>query len=142
MPIFATIADMQARIAQHDLVQLTDDDATGEMDAARVEQALVQADNEINGYVAAYYKRVDASLPVPPLLTDLACDLAHYHLFRHGSPTERVQKRYEAAVAKLRDIARGIVKIDQGEKTFEERPAQILVDSSERLFTRNSMRDL
>ncbi len=142
MPIFATIADMQARIAARDLVELTDDAATGTMDVARVEQALAQADNEINSYVAAYYKRIDASTPVPPLLTDLACDIAYYRLFRIGSPTERAEKLYAAAIAKLRDISRGVAKIDQGEKTFEERPAQILVDSSDRLFTRDSMRGL
>lgn len=139
MSIYATLADIRAAIPERALIQLTDDDATGAIDAALVEKALDMADNEINGYVAAYYRRADAAAPVPKLLTDLACDIAHYRLFRHGSPTERVQKLYDAAVAKLRDIARGIIKLDLGEETLPEREGQILVESADRLFTRDKM---
>lgn len=143
MPIFASTADMQdGRFPQRDLIQLTDDAGTGAIDLGNLERALNQADNEINGYVAAKYKRVDAGSPVPALLTDLACHIARYRLFRHGSPTDQVQKNYDQAVAQLRDIARGTIKLDLGEEVLIERDGQILVESADRLFTRDSMRDL
>lgn len=142
MSIYATIADLRAVIAERDLIQLTDDAATGTVDATWVAKALDQADNEINGYVAAYYRRADAAAPVPGLLTDLACDIAHYRLFRHGSPTERVQKLYDAAISRLRDIAKGTIKLDLGEETLPERGGQILVESADRTFTRDTMRGL
>lgn len=143
MPIFATIDDMQdGRFPIRDLIELTDDAGAGTIDLVSLNRALDLADNEINGYVAAKYRRVDAGTPVPPLLIDIACDIARYRLFRHGSPTEQVKAHYERAVAQLKDIARGTIKLDLGEETLTERDGQILVESSERLFTRDSMRDL
>lgn len=139
MPSYATIADMQKRITANDLIDLTDDERTGARNDTRITDALVQADNEIDGYVGAFYRRLDATSPVPPLLTDIACDIAHYRLFRFSTPTERVAELYKQAVAKLRDIARGILKLDQGEEQLPERDGQILVASSDRLFTRDSM---
>lgn len=139
MPSYATIADMQERIAAGDLIELTDDERTGARNDARIISALTQAENEIDGYVGAYYRRIDASSPVPPLLTDLACDIAHYRLFRFSTPTERVAELYKQAVARLRDIARGVLKLDRGEEQLGERDGQVLVESSQRLFTRDSM---
>mgnify|MGYP001565101254 CR=1 FL=1 len=44
MPIvYATLADMQATFQEGDLVQLSDWDATGELDQARIERAIAKA---------------------------------------------------------------------------------------------------
>lgn len=52
MPIFATSADMQdGRFPTRDLIELTDDAGAGVIDIANLNRALVQADNEINGYL-------------------------------------------------------------------------------------------
>jgi phage gp36-like protein len=136
VPSYATIADMQARFPEAELIQLTDDERSGALNQGRVTRALEQADNEVDGYVSRYYKRLDAALPVPGLLTDLACDIGRYYLFRNGSPTEQVQKRYDQAIAKLRDIAKGIIKLDQGEETLPEREGLILIDGGEPVASR------
>lgn len=137
---YATIADMQARFAQAELVQLTDDERTGAIVTTRVQTALDQADSVIDGYVAAYYRRADAASPIPPLLTDIACDIARYRLFRHGSPTEHVKNVHDERMRQLRDIASGKLKLDLGEETLQPRDGQILVDSADRHFTRDSMK--
>ncbi len=142
MPIYATVQDMRDRIVEADLIELSDDERTGAVVEARIVTALDQADAEIDGYVGRQYKRADAAAPVPPLLTDIACDIAHYRLYRFSNPTERVDTLYKQALAKLRDIAKGLISLDQGEERLAERDGQVLVESADRLFTRDSMAGL
>ncbi len=101
--------------------------------------AIDQAGTAIDAHVSAYYKRIDAALPVPPILTDIACDIARYRLFRQGVPPEHIKTLFDSAMRQLRDIAAGKLKLDLGEETFEARPGMILVESQERHFTRKSM---
>lgn len=142
MPSYATIADMRARIVEADLIELTDDDHTGAVDEARILTAIGQADAEIDGYVGRYYRRIDGVTPVPAALVDIACDIAHYRLFRFSTVTDLVAQRYKDAVTKLDRITNGKFTLDQGEEKLPARDGQILVDSAERTFTRDSMRAL
>lgn len=142
MPSYATIDDMLAAFPEQDLIELTDDEEAGTVNEARMLDALVKADAIVDGYVATFYKRADAVLPIPVALVDCACAIAMFKLFRHGSPTEKVEKAHDAAIARLKDIARGTFKLDQGEETIPERDGQILVESSDRLFSRDSMKGL
>ncbi len=113
MPIvYATLADMQATFQASDLVQLSDWDGTGDLDQARIERAIAKAGTKIDGYVAAKYGD-RTGLPVPPMLTELACDIAFYNLHRAGVPDE-VKDRHKAAIDTLRDIATGKIKFDEG----------------------------
>lgn len=140
MPSYATTSDMLARFDQAELIQLTDDEATGALNVGRLTTALAQADNLIDAAVGAYYRRIDAVAPVPPLLTDLACDIAHFKLYRRATAPDGVAKAYDKAIQTLRDLAKGVLKLDLGEETFAERDGQVLVQSSERLLSRESMK--
>lgn len=73
-----------------------------------VNGALADADSEIDGYVATRY-RVPLD-PVPSVIRRLACDLARHHLY-DDQATEVIQKRRDAAVAVLRDLAAGKVSL-------------------------------
>lgn len=75
---------------------------------ALVDGALADADSEIDGYVATRYS-VPLN-PAPSIVKRLACDLARYHLY-DDQATETIQKRRDAAVAVLRDIAGGKVSL-------------------------------
>lgn len=132
MPItYATLADMQARYRPADLVQLSDWDDTGVLDVVRIETALAKAGTIIDGYVAA--RHGDRSgLPVSPLLTELACDIGYYELHRAGVP-DKVEKQRDRAMATLRDIATGKVRLDDGIiDSLPERPGAIHSASSRR----------
>jgi phage gp36-like protein len=137
--IYATIADLRARVAEDELIQLTDDARTGSIDVAAVTRALDQAANIIDGYVAATYKRIDATVPVPPLLIDIACDIARYRLYRHGSPTEHADNNYKTALSQLKQIQAGTIKLDLGEEVLVSRDDMIIVQSSERMMTRDQL---
>lgn len=138
--VYATLADMQATFEASDLVQLSDWDGTGEIDAARIERAIKKAGNLIDGYVAAKYGDRSA-LPVPPLLTELACDIAFFELHR-GTAPEGVEKKYKSAKETLRDIAAGKVKIDEGDiAAVPARPGAIHIAGTRR-FSRADLNKL
>lgn len=101
---YATRDDMETRFGRAELVQLTDDDGTGEMVLSKLDTALADADQVINGYAAGTY--AVPLVPVPDLVTRWACDIARYFLHRDGVP-ELVEKNYKAALLTLKDVAKG-----------------------------------
>ncbi|RHW17197.1 DUF1320 domain-containing protein [Sphingomonas gilva] len=125
---------MLDRFEERDLVQLTDGDDA--VDAVRVTKALTRATVTIDGHVAAKYRT--GGLPVPPLLTELACVIAYYHLHRDETP-KKVKDDYEEALSDLVKIGKGVIKLDAGEETIPARDGAILVERPERLFGRDSM---
>lgn len=100
---YATQDDMVTRYGLAELVQLTDDAGTGET-GPRLATALSDAHQVIDGYVAGVY--AVPLTPVPDLVTRWTCDLARFFLYRDGVP-ETVEKAYKAALAQVRDVARG-----------------------------------
>lgn len=106
---YASQQDMETRFGLAELVQLTDDDATGEV-GPRLATALDDADKAINGYVAGTY--VVPLSPVPDLVVRWACDIARYFLHRDGVP-ELVEKNYRAALVALKDVAKGDITLER-----------------------------
>lgn len=137
MPLFADLAAMQARFAELDLVELTDEAGTGAIDADRIDQVLTSADALITGYVANRH-RDTASLAGHPILTDAACDYAFALLWK-SDPPEWVAARRKGAVATLEAVAKGTIKLDAGQEEAAPRPGQILTSGPERRFTRDSL---
>lgn len=105
---YATQADLETRFKNQELIELTDEAGTGVIDAAAVAVALADADSEINGYIGSRY-----TLPLTqtsPELVRLACDITRYKLY-DARATELVKARYDDAIAKLRDVARGVASL-------------------------------
>lgn len=132
--MYATLADMLARFDEAELVQLTDEANTGAIDQARVAVALADAATRIDGYVAVKYR---AGAPVP-LLTTIACALARHALYRKAPPEVVVDAQKEA-LATLRDIAKGVIKLDAGEEALPARDGAILVERPDRVFGRERL---
>lgn len=137
MSTFATVADMQARFEERDLIQLTDTDGAGVIDAAKIEQQLGSADAMIIGYIAARY-RDTASFAGHQVLRDVACDYAFSLLWRSDLP-EWVAQRRSAAIGTLTAISKGTIKLDQGEEQAVARPDAIIVSGPERNFSRDRL---
>ncbi len=107
--IYVTSEQLTEFVAEAVLVQLTDETGAGVVDADKVAIALRYADATISGYVAAQYQ---LPLPATPeLLTSIGLDLAHWRLYRQA-PLDHVQKAHDAAIARLRDISAGRLKLD------------------------------
>lgn len=108
--MYASVADMVARFGETEIVELTDLEHVGEIDAAVAERALEDATAEIDGYLVSRYR-----LPVTgaaPLLSLLCTDIARFRL-QKGVSTEQARQRYEDAVRKLERIADGRINLPQ-----------------------------
>lgn len=133
---YATQQDLIDRFGEEELVQLTDraEPPAGAIDATVIGKALADADDAVNGYLAVRY---EVPLASPPLvLNRMACDIARYYLYE-DRVTEIVRKRYDDAVAYLKDVAAG--KVVLGVDALGEAPADPggpQVDAGDRTFTR------
>lgn len=110
MAVYCTQQDMIDRFGEEELIQLTDRDGEGVVDSNVLDRAIADAAAEIDGYLATRYK-----LPLAethPALPRLATDIARYLLYDDAA-TDKVQERYDKAIAFLRDVARGTVSLVQ-----------------------------
>lgn len=105
---YATQADLEARFSAEEVLQLADRNRDGVIDAGVVDQALADADAEIDGYLGSRYQLPMAA--VPQIIKVYACDVARYRLYANAA-TEEVRNRYLDAQKFLRLAAEGKVMI-------------------------------
>lgn len=111
-----------------------------------VEEAIIDADAEIDGYLARRYN-VPLS-PAPRVLNKFSKDIAVYNLMsRVGIDEQDREKtylnRYNAAVKFLEGVAKGTISIgtgDMGDTQTQAAQKDFRIAHSERLFTRTSMK--
>lgn len=119
---YATLAELLSRFA--DIAQVADVDGTGEVDAEKVARALGDADAEIDAALVGRYAL--PMVPVPDLLTRIACDLARESLY-DDAPTKVVTDRAEKSRALLAAIAAGRMRLESAAAPAEN-SAQGLVE--------------
>lgn len=133
---------MMGRFPEKDLRELTDETGAA-VNVAALDRALSDASIEIDGYLQGRYP-----LPLvqpPQLLGILACDIAMYRLLtlRPVQSIEDAKARYDKAIAYLMRVAEG--KVNLGLNTAQvpaPEDGMVETDSSDRTFTRESMRGL
>lgn len=130
---YATAQDFIKHFGQQEAIDLTDRNGAGGIDYARLDEALRSAGEVIDGYIGRRY-----SLPLPaPLarLTEMACDLARWSLYRNEAPPE-VEQAGKAAMAWLKAVADRRVDLpgvsDQ---------AAVAFDAPDRVFDRITLAD-
>lgn len=110
------------------------------------EEAVTDADAEIDGYLA---KRYDVPMsPAPRVLNKFSKDIAAYNLMsRIGIDEQDRDKtyltRYNAAIKFLEGVAKGIINIgtgDAGDTQVQAAQKGFRIDHSERLFSRETMK--
>ncbi|WIA55479.1 DUF1320 family protein [Sphingobium sp. WTD-1] len=134
--MFATAEDMKARYGEDELVQLTDQDGWNAQAIAAINVKLQTASSIAEGYVAKYYAPAPGRA-LPPLLTELVCEIAYAKL--HKAPPEAIEKRETRALDQLKDISRGLIKIDQGKQDIPSRTGAVIVPDRQRTFSRDSL---
>ena len=137
MPIL-TRAELETRLGAETVEQLTDLEATGAANPARVQAAIDDAEAEVMGYVRA---ATTAPLPdpAPENLKRLTAIVAHYNLWRRQvDEAHPVYIAYRDAVRELRDIAAGkaalLLEADSGNAVpggfAGWSPARLLTDAA------------
>jgi len=137
---YATPDHMVARFSQDELMQLTDREGLGEINASVLAQALADADALINGYLRAAYTLPLAAVPVD--LVRVACDLARFFLY-DDRVTETVQKRRDEAIGWLKDVAAKRVSLgaDSGGNPAAAPSGAVSFVAGQRVFSAGSLRD-
>lgn len=129
---YATAASLAERFGEREIIQLTDRDGFGVLDAARAAQVIAEVEAEVDGYLGRRYRLPLAT--VPPLVTRLVCDLAREALYT-DAPTETVTARAATARRILRDIASGVVELGlPSDATPEAVGSGVAVRAGTRIF--------
>lgn len=111
---YAAIQDMINRFGQTEMIRLSTPDGQ-DMDGIvpdRVIAALEDVSATIDSYIRQRYRTpLDVA---PPEVVRVTCDMARYSLSTGDgrTPAEETTRRNDAAITWLRDIARGLVKLD------------------------------
>lgn len=113
---------------------------------SHVEEAIEDADAEIDGYLAKRYS-VPMS-PAPRVLNKFSKDIAVYNLMsRIGIDEQEREKtylnRYNSAIKFLEGVAKGVINIgtsDSGDSQMQAAQKGFKIDHSPRLFSRETMK--
>lgn len=105
---YATEADLASRPYAAEIEQLLDPTGTGARDAAMLTAAQGTVDGLVDAYLSGTYTTPVS--PVPAVLAALACDMVRFRLWGSGVP-EEVKAANDAAIAMLRDFARGVASL-------------------------------
>ncbi len=108
---YASLADLIEQAGLEEILQIADRDDDGVADTDVIAAALTHADNTINGYLAVRYA-IPLSV-VPDLVRTWAVAIARYRLHRDGPP-DHVVRDANAAIAALKDVARGQIDLPIG----------------------------
>jgi len=136
---YATQQNLIDRFGEQEIVQLTDRDGTGVIDAAVVTKALEDADGEINARIALKY--TVPLTPVPTIVVRLAADIARYFLYE-DRVTEAVKARYDAVIRLLEQVGAGRASL--GPDAVGAEPSVAggpEAEAPERIFTHDSLAD-
>ena len=118
MVAYLTQTDLVERFGSAQILELSDRDNTGAIDAGRVAQAIADTSARIDGYLGDRY-----TLPLPTLpaaIPPLASDICRYILAER--PTDEMRDRYQDAIAWFGKVAEG--KFGLGlDQTGQEPPA-------------------
>jgi len=110
---YCTESELFKAVPEDNIIQLTDDENTGNINSDRVTEAILKADAIIDSYLRAQY-----TVPlttVPELINNISVDLAVYFLYKRRRETEiddGIRLRYTDAIALLKDINSGKLKLD------------------------------
>ncbi|PZU43929.1 MAG: DUF1320 domain-containing protein [Microbacterium sp.] len=141
---YATLQDLIDRFGEKELVQRTDrtNRPPTTIDATVAGEALEGASSLADGYLAKVF-----ALPLPStprVLLDKVCDVARYFLRdQTADDKSAVARNYRDAIAWLRDVSTGVVKLDVGAGVAPEPAGGGAVRSTagERVFTPDSLRN-
>lgn len=136
MTIYCTQADIEAKLPEATLIELTDDAAAGAVDSTVLDAAIGDAGEEIDAYLALKY-----ALPLaetPALVRKMAVDLVICDLYgrREMEPPKAIADRCAAAHRHLDQLAKGTLILDVPDPAADgDFGVESTRKSSERIFT-------
>lgn len=111
---YATLQDMMTRFSEQEILEVTTPpgEAFGQIDQVKVQVALDDATDEMDGYLR---RRYQTPVPVvPPKMVSVCCALARFNLCETGYVIagEKVIDAHKAALSWLRGVSSGSIILE------------------------------
>ncbi|KAF0145108.1 MAG: mu-like prophage Flumu protein gp36 [Nitrospirae bacterium] len=109
---YCALADIIDQVPEQKVIELTDDENTGQVNTSRVDKAIATAGSIIDGYLRGRY-----TLPlstVPELIKTISIDISVFKLYerrREMDMPESLTNRYKNAVKLLEQIQKGLISL-------------------------------
>lgn len=105
---YSVEADIIKALPEETVIELTDDEETGEIHSPFVDDAISKSDGEIDAYLVNRYS-TPLAVPIPDIIRGISVDIAIYYLYKRRVeelPETRVMS-YKDSIRTLRDIRDG-----------------------------------
>jgi len=136
---YCTQDDLLEQISEAELIELTDDAGSGEVDADVVTRAIADADATIDAHCQGRYS-VPLS-PVPAMIRAVSVDMTIYNLLSRKN--EEVPKsrddRNRNAIRFLERVADGKIQLGASTPAQANTEHSVNIESGTRIFTRDKM---
>jgi phage gp36-like protein len=145
---YVTNSEIQSRLGTQAYIQLTDDTGSGSADTAKVDEARLGAEGEVNSYLATRYAvpvNLSGEAEVQAVLKSFVLDLVSYRLHSRRPPVPAdIVRRREEAVTWLGRVASGLVQLPSALTVAENASRGILPQTTgpARTMTREGMENL
>lgn len=109
---YTTITNLKNYLPEEEIIKLTDDHQTGDIDMEKVNFAITQAGDIIDMYCQGRYPT--PLIPVTPIVSDMCTKLAVYFLYKRSlalTLPEVIKIDYKEAMAHLQMVQRGEVAL-------------------------------
>lgn len=143
MSAYCTQENLLARFGPAELLGIADRDGDGVVDADVVTAAIETAGSIIDSYIGTRYA-LPLPSPFPAILRAIGEDLARHALYT-VEPMKIVLDNRDAALARLRDISKGVASLDvpaPPPASSSDSGIQIMVDGLDRSTSRAELRKL
>ncbi len=134
---YCTKENLIQRFGQREIDDLLDRDNNSVDDTDTLSETIADADALIDSYVCSKYETPLS--PVPAIIKYISCDIARFMLWDDNAP-EEVRKRYDDAIARLKDISKGLMNLPSTVLPSPTNPTGgVDYYAEERVFTRDSL---
>jgi phage gp36-like protein len=105
---YCTLADLKAHMPEEEILQITDQHDTDEIDEEKIDEYIRRADSTIDGYLRGRF-----SLPlttVPGDIRNISIELAIYYMYKSQlalTLPEAAKKNFSDSMSMLKDIQSG-----------------------------------
>lgn len=131
---YCTESDITKQLPGDRLIELTDDNNDGDADTGIIDQAIADADAEIDSYLAGRY--IVPVSPVPDVVKKLSVDISIWNLYSRRSVADETRKeRYKAAIEMLKLVAKGQVTLGANEPASGDQQIKAGRTADDRIFT-------
>ncbi|OGI31340.1 MAG: hypothetical protein A2287_02805 [Candidatus Melainabacteria bacterium RIFOXYA12_FULL_32_12] len=110
--MYCTLQDIKKQVQESTLIEITDDNLSGQISTEVVDESILYSQTLIDGYLRGRY-----TLPLqttPEILKILCVDLSIYRLYSrrfHTDMPDSINDKYKSSIKLLEQIQKGIISL-------------------------------